>query len=144
MVCLADNFLVKHDKPGIVTMVTTSAGGLLVGSKFQIFRYASPWHDGHHAAFGEELCSKRGTYQENSRSPSLIGEVVNGMDVVEEIGRLHPGDGPPSRSVVITACGIIAVNLLLKGMHRTFTLMEIVALTRPLHIKIHNLKMLEI
>lgn len=89
----ADNFSVKHDKPGILTMVASKPGELIMGSTFQIFRYASSWHNNHHAAFGE---------------------VLTGMDVVEQIGRLHPADGPPSRPVVITDCGIIAVNLLLK------------------------------
>jgi len=71
----------KHDKPGKLSMANAGPG--TNGSQFFVTVAATPWLDGKH---------------------SIFGEVVEGMDVVNEISKVRtaPGDRPVEDVIVKT------------------------------------------
>ncbi len=78
-----ENFKVKHNKAGVITMANSGAN--TNGSQFYIITAVpADWLDGHHVAFGE---------------------VVEGMDVVHKIEGVGSRSGATSMKVEIKDCG---------------------------------------
>ncbi|KDR72719.1 hypothetical protein GALMADRAFT_762213 [Galerina marginata CBS 339.88] len=79
-----ENFNVKHTKPGLLSMA--NAGKNTNGSQFFITTAVTGWLDGAHVVFGE---------------------VIQGMDVVQEAEAQGQSSGTPKKLVTITDCGTV-------------------------------------
>ncbi|ORY82502.1 cyclophilin [Protomyces lactucae-debilis] len=77
-----ENFQLKHTKPGLLSMA--NAGPNTNGSQFFITTVITSWLDGKHV---------------------VLGEVVDGMDVVKTIEGYGSGSGKPSKEITIIECG---------------------------------------
>lgn len=79
-----ENFKIKHDQPGVLSMVNT--GRNTNNSQFFITYVPTPWLDGKHVAFGK---------------------VRSGMDVLADIEKLSSSSGKTSKKIIIADCGVI-------------------------------------
>jgi len=77
-----ENFKLKHDKPGILSMA--NAGPNTNGSQFFICTVPTPWLDGKHAVFGR---------------------VIEGLNVVKDMEAVGSQSGKTSKPVAISDCG---------------------------------------
>ena len=79
-----------------------NAGKNIIGSQFFITTAITPWLDGNHVVFGK--CE----FHLGPQCPySLLGEVVEGYDVVEIIERYGTKSGKPSASIKIVRGGVL-------------------------------------
>lgn len=78
-----ENFILKHDKPGRLSMA--NAGPNTNGNQFFITTVPTPWLDDHHVVFGE---------------------VLEGFEVVQKIEQTKTGDGDkPLQDLIIANSG---------------------------------------
>ncbi|KAK9174165.1 Cyclophilin type peptidyl-prolyl cis-trans isomerase/CLD family protein [Cryptosporidium meleagridis] len=80
-----ENFVYTHDAPFLLSMA--NAGPNTNGSQFFITTVPCPWLDGKHVVFGK---------------------VLEGKEVVKSIEKCGSQNGKPTKSVCITASGVLS------------------------------------
>merc|ERR1712087_997340 len=79
-----EDFGVKHERAGLLSMA--NSGPDSNGSQFFITVAPTPWLDGKHVVFGE---------------------VLSGMELVKTLEELGSDSGQPSKTVTVTASGVL-------------------------------------
>ncbi|KAF6151189.1 hypothetical protein GIB67_037397 [Kingdonia uniflora] len=83
-----ENYFVKHNQPGRLSMVNGSPKAPNTsGSQFFICKTVMEWLDGALVGFGQ---------------------VIKGMDVLEKIEKVGSYSGTTSKSVIVADCGVIS------------------------------------
>ncbi|OLY79974.1 Peptidyl-prolyl cis-trans isomerase [Smittium mucronatum] len=77
-----ENFTLKHDRPGILSMANSGPG--TNGSQFFITFAKTEWLDNKHVVFGH---------------------VISGLDIVRMIEALGTSSGKPKKRITVIDCG---------------------------------------
>ena len=100
-----ENFQLKHTKPGILSMA--NAGKNTNGSQFFITTVVTSWLDGAHVVFGGLRYLFRGLSFTLISLILLLGEVVEGFDIVKKVEALGTASGTTKKTITIAKSGTI-------------------------------------
>ena len=104
MLFVDENFKIKHTKPGLLSMA--NAGKNTNGSQFFITTVVTSWLDGAHVVFGGQLQCTLSSI-EYLFECYILGEVVEGLNIVKTIESLGSASGSLKKKVTISKSGVV-------------------------------------